>query len=159
MGVNAVPSPGAAASIPTVDPPRFFALAPTYRKRSLRKKASQMCPRASDANIISEQEHCCRFAASGVVIKDADLRLNQEPLLDSTHRGREQREGKKTPRHLFLRLAKLAEQETFRKKQLGLKKKKNKQKSCFWLHADKVRSSGKGARHGAVKKNSKIWQS
>lgn len=147
-----VPSPGAAASIPTVDPPRFFALAPTYRKRSLRKKASQMCPRASDVNIISEQEHCCRFAASGVVIKDADLRLNQEPLLDSTHRGREQREGKKTPRHLFLRLAKLAEQETFRKKQLGLK-------SFFWLHADKVRSSGKVARHGAVKKNSKIWQS
>lgn len=118
-----VPSPGAAASIPTVDPPRFFALAPTYRKRSLRKKASQMCPRASDVNIISKQEHCCRFAASGVVIKDADLRLNQEPLLDSTHRGREQREGKKTPRHLFRRLAKLAEQETFRKKQLGLEKK------------------------------------
>lgn len=64
--------------------------------------------RVSDVNIISKQEHCCLVATSGVVIKDAALRLNQAPLLDSTRRGREQREGKKTPRHLFRLLTKLA---------------------------------------------------
>lgn len=130
---------------------------PNLSEKVVEEKSEPDVPRASDVNIISKQEHCCLFAASGVVMKDAALRLNQEPLLDSTHRGREQREGKKTPRHLFRLLEKLAEQETFRKSNSVWKK--TKKKSCFWLHADKVRSSGKVARHGAVKKNSKIWQS
>lgn len=69
--------------------------------------------RVSDVNIISKQEHRCLFATSGVVIKDAALRLNHEPLLDSARRGREHRQGKKTPRHLFRLLTKLAKRETF----------------------------------------------
>lgn len=88
---------------------------PNLSEKVVEEKSEPDVPRASDVNIISKQEHCCLFAASGVVMKDAALRLNQEPLLDSTHRGREQREGKKTPRHLFRLLEKLAEQETFRK--------------------------------------------
>lgn len=150
-------SPKSGTSIPTMTRPDSLHSSNSMENVAF-KRSQPTVARVSDVNIISKQEHRCLFATSGVVIKDAALRLNQEPLLDSTRRGREQREGKKTPRHLFRLLTKLAKQETFRKS--NFVKKKREKKKCWWRHTDKVQGGGgEFTRHGAVKKNSKIWQS